>query len=304
MSTYHGHVAYGKDANCTLEVCPINASIYGYRPSLAANSAFIALFGICFVLHSVQSIYWRSWGFLAAMGLGCIDEMIGYGGRIMLYENPFSFTGFLIQIICITTAPVFFCAAIYVLLAQIFVRLGSEHSRFSPKLFYWIFIPCDIVSLVLQAAGGALSSTSHGKSKIGVDIALAGLSFQVFTLASFIGLCLDYILRYQHSSTRATLTKSFKIFAVFLFLAIVLILIRCAYRIDELSDGYSGPLIHNESLFIALEGVMVIVAAFSMSVAHPGMIFSRNPGENHLTRGTFDMNTKEADKTSILDTGA
>ena len=46
----------------------------------------------------------------------------------------------------------------------------------------------------------------------------------------------------------------FKIFAGFLALATLLILIRCAYRIDELSDGYNGPLIHNEGLFIALEG--------------------------------------------------
>ena len=29
----------------------------------------------------------------------------------------------------------------------------------------------------------------------------------------------------------------------------------CCYRIDELSDGYNGPLIHNEGLFIGLEGV-------------------------------------------------
>ena len=33
-----------------------------------------------------------------AMFWGCIAEMIGYGGRIMLWEDPFSFTGFLMQI--------------------------------------------------------------------------------------------------------------------------------------------------------------------------------------------------------------
>ena len=38
-------------------------------------------------------------------------------------------------------------------------------------------------------------------------------------------------------------------------ISITLILIRCIYRIDELSEGYTGPLIRNEGLFIALEGV-------------------------------------------------
>ena len=32
------------------------------------------------------------------MACGCICEMLGYGGRIMLYNNPFTFTGFLLQI--------------------------------------------------------------------------------------------------------------------------------------------------------------------------------------------------------------
>ena len=51
------------------------------------------------------------------------------------------------------------------------------------------------------------------------------------------------------------LPAPFKVFLAFLSLAIILILIRCAYRIDELSKGYAGPLIHNQGLFIGLEGV-------------------------------------------------
>ena len=52
----------------------------------------------------------------------------------------------------------------------------------------------------------------------------------------------------------AFLPMKFKIFATFLSLAILLILIRCIYRIDELSNGYDGPLIHDQGTFIGLEG--------------------------------------------------
>ena len=52
----------------------------------------------------------------------------------------------------------------------------------------------------------------------------------------------------------------------FLSLAILLILIRCIYRIDELSDGYSGPLIHDEGLFVGLEGVYVITLVSRLSI--------------------------------------
>ena len=88
---------------------------------------------------------------------------------------------------------------------------------------------------------------------------IAGLSFQVFTLIIFIILSLDYAFRYicgqHHQPRRSQLPTSFKIFLAFLLLAILCILIRCAYRIDELSDGYTGPLIHKQGLFIGLEGV-------------------------------------------------
>lgn len=157
--------------------------------------------------------------------------------------------------VCITTAPVFYTAAIYVTLSKIVVFLGAEHSRFSPALYYWIFIPCDLVSLALQATGGAMSANSSGSDKVGVDISLAGLSFQVCSLVVFILLVVDFAFRYRRSKHREILPTTFKCFVFVLSLAITLILVRCVYRIDELSDGYKGPLIHNEGLFIGLEGV-------------------------------------------------
>ena len=135
------------------------------------------------------------------------------------------------------------------------VYLDPSISRFNPKLFYWLFIPCDIVSLALQAGGGAASSDSVGKNQIGVDVSLAGLAFQVFTLVVFILAAVDYFIRYLRSPNRRKFPFTFKIFVGFLSLSIILILVRCVYRIDELSEGYMGSLIHNQELFIWLEGL-------------------------------------------------
>jgi hypothetical protein len=119
-------VVFGPGSNCTLEICPLDWSVYKYQPSLPANATFLALFGLAMVMHIYLGIHWRSWWFMAFMISGCIFEMIGYGGRIMLYRNPFSFPGFLIQIITITGAPVFFTAAIYVTLSKTQVFLCSS----------------------------------------------------------------------------------------------------------------------------------------------------------------------------------
>jgi RTA1 like protein len=105
-----------------------------------------------------------------------------------------------------------------------------------------------------------MSSNSSGNSTVGVNIAIAGLTFQVFTLSVFSFLAIDYAIRYLRGRRageveRRQLTLRFKIFVGFLVLAILLILIRSIYRIDELHSGYRGRLLHNEGLFIGLEGV-------------------------------------------------
>ncbi|KAJ9603147.1 hypothetical protein H2200_012442 [Cladophialophora chaetospira] len=268
MSNPSNLVSFGPDANCTLSLCPVSATVYGYRPSIAANVVFLVLYGLCLIFNIAQLVRHRSWTFSISCILGCICEMLGYGGRILLYQNPFDFNGFMLQITCITFAPVFYCAAIYVTLTKIVNFLGPQYSRLPPNAYYWIFIPCDLVSLALQGTGGGMSTTSSGSSQVGVNIAIAGLSFQVFTLLCFIGLCLAYALSYRrHGGTfpRAKSAREFKIFIGLLSFAMICILIRCIYRIDELSEGYSGPLIGDEGLFIGLEGVMVVLAAFALN---------------------------------------
>jgi hypothetical protein len=115
------YLAGGDNKNCTVSVCPVELSVYGYRPSLAASGTLIALYGICMLVQIALGIRYKTWWFMACMVLGCIDEIIGYVGRILYWQNPWAQGGFLIQIILITIGPVFFAGAIYVLLSQMYV---------------------------------------------------------------------------------------------------------------------------------------------------------------------------------------
>jgi hypothetical protein len=58
----------------------------------------IALFGISFCIHLFQGLRWREWAFMTCILCGCVAEMIGYGGRIIMHHNPFDFSGFMLQI--------------------------------------------------------------------------------------------------------------------------------------------------------------------------------------------------------------
>jgi hypothetical protein len=99
MSGYpNGLIAFGPQANCTLDLCPLEWSIFQYQPSIGANAAFIAIFGLLLFLHLAQGVWYKAWGYMGCMLAGCILQIIGYAGRIMLHDNPFDFNAFLIQI--------------------------------------------------------------------------------------------------------------------------------------------------------------------------------------------------------------
>lgn len=107
-----------------------------------------------------------------------------------------------------------------------------------------------------------------------IDLALVGLSLQVATLVIFSGLMVDYFVRFARlPEAREVLDRRMKTYIAALALAILLILARCSYRVDELSSGYSGPLIADEGLFIGLEGVLIIISTGLLCVGHPGFAF-------------------------------
>lgn len=267
---------------CTLDTCPITDSIYHYRPSLGANIAFLVLFAITGIGHVVQGVLSRKKAFWITMLIGCISEVIGYVGRVLSWQNPFASVGFLTQIVCLTIAPAFYSAAVYFCLGDIVRAFPPEISRITASGYAKIFIPCDVVSLILQGTGGGMASVAsqnNGDPTVGTNIMVAGLSFQVASLFLFIILASEYAFRLRkwRSSHGATAhlpvsRRSVQLFLAFFPLAILCIFIRCVYRVAELSDGWSGKLIHEEGTFIGLEGVMVLFAVYALHNGHPGVL--------------------------------
>ena len=68
--------------------CPVESSIYGYYPSLPGNAFLLAWFLVLLLVNTILGIRYRKWSYMVALDLGCISEIIGYIGRIILYYNP------------------------------------------------------------------------------------------------------------------------------------------------------------------------------------------------------------------------
>ena len=89
-------ITFGRDSTCTLDLCPLEWSVYRYRPNLAANVIFVVAFAIIGIVHCFLGFHWKSPGFMTGMLLGCISSVIGYVGRIVLRTDPFAFEVFMI----------------------------------------------------------------------------------------------------------------------------------------------------------------------------------------------------------------
>ena len=148
------------------------------------------------------------------------------------------------------------------------LALGPEHSRIRPKLYTWIFICCDIFSLILQGAGGGLAaSAGDNKSSedIGNDLMISGIVWQVATLLIFACLSIDYFSRlYKNRSTLSPASKAihrqlkFRLFFIGIFVSLVTIMTRCVFRIAEMSGGWRNPIMQDEVKFMVLDGGYVI----------------------------------------------
>ena len=253
------------DCTAVSVACPVEASIYGYYPSLGGNAFLCAFFFILVPVHIVLGFRSRTtWFYSLAVGTGCLAEGIGYIGRVLLHSNPFDSNGFEIQICCLIMAPAFLAAGIYVTLKHVILATGPQYSWLAAKYYTWLFIMCDLVSLILQAVGGATAATAkkdNAKLNAGSDIMLAGIVFQVATSLVF-GVSAGHFLwvlrgnaaSLSQDETRLLQSSKFRGFALGIGIAYVGIFTRCAYRVAEMANGWGNPIMQSEVDFMVLDG--------------------------------------------------
>lgn len=308
------------DCTAVSTICPVEASIYGYYPNLPANAFFLAVFALSFFAHLLQGVRYRTWSFMIAMTFGAALEVLGQGGRIMLHSNPFDPSGFKLQIVCLTIAPAFFAAGVYLQLKHLVITFGSDFSRLRPALYTYVFVSCDILSIALQGIGGGLASAADDNpdmAKAGQNVMLAGLVFQVFTLLVFFVFAADYFLKVRQNLANlnpATVSlrssKKFNGFLVAMGIAYFTILFRCIYRVAEMAGGWRNSIMQDEITFIILDSCMCTITTLVLNAFHPGYCFdyrnlvafegqekktsvssSENPSDVYVAQGERRMET-------------
>lgn len=188
--------------NCTsiTSACPVQASSYGYILNLGSNVFFAVLFTVVLLGQFFLGVRHRCYQFLVAVGIGTLGEILGYAGRVMLHENPWSKTGNTIQVVCLILSPSFITAGIYLTIRYLLAVFGSQYSMIKPRLYTWIFIGGDIASILTQVAGGGMAAGANNGStsaKVGNDLLIVGLVLQVITMVLCALLVINYLFNFR-----------------------------------------------------------------------------------------------------------
>ncbi|KAI0078753.1 RTA1-domain-containing protein [Panus rudis PR-1116 ss-1] len=263
---------------------------YNYLLDKSACFAFVILYSLTTTVHLGEAIYWRMWWLLPTVVLGGIGEIIGWSGRLWSAFNPLIEDPFMMQICATIIAPTPFVAALFMTFARVTECLGSEYSRISSRIYKWLFMTCDIISLFIQAAGGGLAATAStdSGSNLGGNIMLVGIIFQLVSLIVFVALSGEFLVRYvrdmpfrESGERRRRWDSKMKLLIGGLCFITLFIFIRSIYRTIELSDGWNGRIISTQIYFNVLDGMMVLLAMITFNVFHPGYLlmndYSREP---------------------------
>lgn len=215
--SYYGTICNPGQPGCNFNVGTPNLLsgkveylIYGYNVERAPSYAFVILFGLSLLIHTVQLVRYRQHWMLYTTWLGTGGEFAGWLCRLVSaisttwvpqYGGIWASNGpaFFGQICSLIISPAFYAATNYLLLDRISRILGRQYMPLYHKSYIGLFITGDIISLFVQATGGALASTiiSDFGGKLGADVMVGGVMFQMLVMIGYSILLGVYVWRWS-----------------------------------------------------------------------------------------------------------
>lgn len=262
-----------------------------YLFSIGGNAAFAAVYAILMILHLVRFFIERkrarsnagskpssqpatthTWSLTLPiaeffMFLGCVLRIVNRSHQqgISLYA---------VNNLFVILSPTAFIGFVYMMYGRLIAALDAELpekpairqrsylSPFPPRLIGRIFIVSDFTCFLIQATGGGLQATGDENAITGNNIFLAGVSLQFVCYAAFVIMVAVAHVRIAREIQPFNLSTIFvrssssnvasRLLAV-TYLVSTCILIRSAFRIAEMGEGWSGHLYNTENFLFFLD---------------------------------------------------
>ncbi|KAI9928007.1 hypothetical protein ASPWEDRAFT_42173 [Aspergillus wentii DTO 134E9] len=256
---------------------PSSFQLYRYDPSTAAAVLFVILFIVASGLHTYQLIRTRTWYFIPFV-IGGYLEWIGYIGRAMSgTQSPnYELGPYIQQTMLLLIAPTLFAASIYMELGRLILLTDGEiHSIIRRKWLTKIFVLGDVISFMMQGAGGGIMSSGSASSmSTGENIIIGGLVVQLLFFSLFLITALIFHLRMREkptsSASRPDIPWEKHLFA--LYGGSILILVRSVFRLIEYAQGNDGYIVSHEVFLYLFDAVLMLATMMVFAWIHPSEV--------------------------------
>ena len=261
-------------------------SLYPYTPSIPIGGVFSALYFLIAIYHFYLSV-WKplisnsvnqKHKYTIPLSIASLISTLGFANRlpsVATEQSRGSFGLYGVSQVCIIIAPIFICAALYLMISHL-IRLcrpaGNEQNflRLNPEVLGAVLVVSNVLCFLLQGAGTAIAASAGwkgDKATLGKDLLLIGLVAQLTTLTLFLIVLGMFCVRVkgghreEHDLSRTNSDFAGRDFGFNplakevvkgMWIAGVLLEVRSVYRVAQFGMGPEGYLFHHEwSLWVS-----------------------------------------------------
>ncbi|KAF2072622.1 hypothetical protein CYY_006060 [Polysphondylium violaceum] len=263
-------------------------NLHGYEPSIPLASIAIAAFSLVTIVLFVLTVKFRKWYFMVAVIAGAV-EVLGYGTRIMSADDVHNLGLYIATTLLILLPPTALAAVfLFAQLGKVMKKTGIRHPIFRPNVVKYLFLTVDIISIIVQSAGGALLSQSADDPKLATPakaVMLLGLCVALTSFTLFF-----FLIIYLHLKVSKVQEedKKWRIIFYALYASGLLIILRSIYRVAEYAGGYHSKVMLNEGLFYGLDALVIFLLMCIWVPFHPGFVAISNKGNKNKNKGDVE----------------
>lgn len=271
-------------------------SITAYLPSLAGNATVAAFYGLWCVVMFFWIFRTRSWWALCEP-IGAFFSFLGFVLRIVLRTNQSSQGVYIAMYLFVVLSPACFLAFNYIVYGRLLTAISginrqesgkasktvkSPYSPLPPRLYTTIFVISDVVTFLIQAAGGGMQTSHTAIRFTGNKVFLAGIILQLVSYIFFTVLMLYAHIRLVKDEPKAFSLSISNIrqtppltMLICLYFSSIFIIVRNIFRSVEMAQGYDGTLYTTEIYTMLLDAMPLLLAVGIWVVVWPSYFVDR-----------------------------
>ncbi|BFZ58801.1 hypothetical protein PYCC9005_005866 [Savitreella phatthalungensis] len=239
-------------------------NLYHYDPSKALLSVGCILFALLSIGHTWSAVKARAVWWTAFL-VGGWMEVAGFIARGIGTTQLSALSTYIVQTLFLLLPPAFFSASIYMTLRRLVVATARPDLLIIPmRLCTRLFVGADVLSLLLQGAGGGLQTSTNDASKsLGQKLVIVGLCIQLVAFTFFL------ITTWIFSGRLARTTQEVRKIVIGISISGPLILIRSVYRVVEYAQGYTGYIMTHEWALYVFDTLPMLLLTFALFILFP-----------------------------------